>query len=46
LVSALPAAPRRQCEAQWTAREAFADRLATDIELWAPLTKEAGIERQ
>jgi tripartite-type tricarboxylate transporter receptor subunit TctC len=33
-------------EAQWIAPEEFAERLAADIELWAMLTKEAGIERQ
>jgi tripartite-type tricarboxylate transporter receptor subunit TctC len=33
-------------EAQWIAPKEFAGRLAADIELWAMLTKEAGIERQ
>jgi len=33
-------------EAQWIAPKEFAERLAADIELWATLTKEAGIERQ
>lgn len=33
-------------EAQWIAPKEFAARLAADIELWATLTKEAGIERQ
>ena len=33
-------------EAQWIAPTEFAERLAADIELWATLTKEAGIERQ
>jgi tripartite-type tricarboxylate transporter receptor subunit TctC len=33
-------------EAQWTPPEEFAERIAADIELWATLTKEAGIERQ
>jgi tripartite-type tricarboxylate transporter receptor subunit TctC len=33
-------------EANWTAPKEFAERLAADIELWATLTKEAGIERQ
>ena len=42
----LPTGPHRYCDAQWTAPEEFADRLAADIELWAPLTKEADIERQ
>ena len=33
-------------EAQWMASNEFAKRVAADIELWAALTKEAGIERQ
>jgi tripartite-type tricarboxylate transporter receptor subunit TctC len=33
-------------EAKWMAPKEFAERLAADIELWATLTKEAGIERQ
>jgi hypothetical protein len=33
-------------EAQWIAPTEFAERLAADIELWATLTTEAGIERQ
>lgn len=33
-------------EAQWMASNEFAKRVAADIELWATLTKEAGIERQ
>jgi tripartite-type tricarboxylate transporter receptor subunit TctC len=33
-------------EAQWIAPKEFAERIAADIELWATLTKEAGIERQ
>jgi tripartite-type tricarboxylate transporter receptor subunit TctC len=33
-------------EAQWIAPKEFAERVAADIELWATLTKEAGIERQ
>jgi tripartite-type tricarboxylate transporter receptor subunit TctC len=33
-------------EAQWIAPKEFAERLAADIELWATLTREAGIERQ
>jgi tripartite-type tricarboxylate transporter receptor subunit TctC len=33
-------------EAQWVAPKEFAGRVAADIELWAVLTKEAGIERQ
>jgi len=33
-------------EAQWIAPKEFAEHLAADIELWATLTKEAGIERQ
>ena len=33
-------------EAQWMASNEFAERVAADIELWATLTKEAGIERQ
>jgi tripartite-type tricarboxylate transporter receptor subunit TctC len=33
-------------EAQWMAPKEFAGRVAADIELWATLTKEAGIERQ
>jgi tripartite-type tricarboxylate transporter receptor subunit TctC len=33
-------------EAQWIAPKEFSERLAADIELWATLTKEAGIERQ
>lgn len=33
-------------EAQWIAPKEFSERVAADIELWATLTKEAGIERQ
>lgn len=33
-------------EADWVAPQEFAERIAADIELWAALTKEAGIERQ
>lgn len=33
-------------EAQWIAPKEFAERVTADIELWATLTKEAGIERQ
>jgi tripartite-type tricarboxylate transporter receptor subunit TctC len=33
-------------EAKWMAPKEFSERLAADIELWATLTKEAGIERQ
>ena len=33
-------------KAQWIAPKEFAERVAADIELWATLTKEAGIERQ
>jgi predicted site-specific integrase-resolvase len=33
-------------EAQWIAPKEFAKRIAADIELWATLTKETGIERQ
>ncbi len=33
-------------EAQWMSPNEFAERVAADIELWATLTKEAGIERQ
>jgi tripartite-type tricarboxylate transporter receptor subunit TctC len=33
-------------EAQWLPSKQFADFVAAEIELWAVLTKEAGIERQ
>jgi tripartite-type tricarboxylate transporter receptor subunit TctC len=33
-------------EAQWLGPKAFAEHVAADIELWAQLTKEAGLERQ
>lgn len=33
-------------EAQWIAPKEFAERIKADIELWAAITREAGIERQ
>ena len=49
-ILAEPAIRRRLAEigfeAQWIAPKEFSERVAADIELWATLTKEAGIERQ